>query len=109
MSAFKDAIAADIKAVFLNGLEFADEHNINGNTVLCVVDDDIIDEHASRSSPDYVDGVFTNQKMIYAAESDFSNPPVRGELLRLDGERFMVVKVARNMGVLEITIEANDQ
>ena len=41
MSAFKDAVSKDVKAVFLNLDEFANEHTLNGKTVVCVVDKDL--------------------------------------------------------------------
>ena len=32
-TSFKDQIRADISSVFLNGLEFADDHELNGKTI----------------------------------------------------------------------------
>ena len=34
--------------------------------------------------------------------------PVKGELFFLDNERYIVDRCNENMGILEITIEAND-
>ncbi|AHN84823.1 ATP-binding sugar transporter family protein [Vibrio phage phi 2] len=107
MSAFKDAVANDIKAVFINGLEFADEHTINGQTVTCVVDRDEIKERGTPSASEYAEGVFIEQVMIFVAKNDLPRVPVKGELLRLDGERYLVDEVAENMGMLEITIQDN--
>ena len=67
MSRFKDAVAADIKAVFINGLEFADEHDINGETVMAVVDGDIIQERNSSSYSEYPEGVFQQQIMVFVS------------------------------------------
>ena len=36
---FKDLVAADISAVFLNGQEFADTHTIDGKPMTVVVDE----------------------------------------------------------------------
>lgn len=111
MSAFKDAIAADIHDTFLNALEFADLHNINGTDINCVVDENTLEDRSNRSSEGtgYVDGVFVKRVLLFVAESDLPRVPVRGELLRLDGERYLVDDVATNAGVLEIRIEANEQ
>lgn len=38
-TSFKDQIRADISSVFLNGLEFADDHELNGKTMKAVIDD----------------------------------------------------------------------
>jgi len=108
VSRFKDAVAADIKAVFINGLEFADEHDINGETVLAVVDGDIIQERNSRSYSEYPEGVFQQQLMVFVAAEDLPERPVKGELFFLDNERYIVDMCSENMGILEITIEAND-
>lgn len=110
MSAFKDAVAADIKRTFINPLEFAEWHDVNGTEVLCVVDSDIMDERKSQGSGnfDYAPGVFTAQKKLYIDAIDVARPPVEGELFRLDGERYLVDEVVINDGVLEITIEANE-
>lgn len=108
MIRFKAAIAADIKAVFINGLEFADEHDINGQAVLCVVDRDVAQERNGPSYAEYAEGVYRSQIVVYVAADDLPERPVRGELFRLDGDRYLVDEVAENMGVLEITIEAND-
>lgn len=107
MSGFKDAIASDIKAVFLNSLEFADEHNINGNPVVCVVDRDVIKERNAKTYSEYAEGVYLEQIMIFVAKDDLSRVPVKGEMLRLDGQRYLVDEVSENMGMLEITIEDN--
>lgn len=107
MSAFKDAVANDVKAVFINGLEFADEHTINGATVQCVVDSDITKERNTPSSSEYANGVYIEQKMIFVAKSDLPGVPVKGEMLRLDGDRYLVDEVQESDGMLEITIEDN--
>lgn len=108
MSAFKDAVAADIKGVFLNPLEFADEHLINGQRVTAMVDSDIIKERNAPTAAEYAEGVFLEEKLVYVAEGDLLRRPVKGELFRLDGERYLVKEVAENDGVLEITIISNE-
>jgi hypothetical protein len=108
MTRFKDAVAADIKGTFINALEFADLHDINGTELLCVIDGDIIQERNARTYSEYAEGVFKSQKMVFVAVDDLPERPVKGEIFRLDGELYMVDECAENMGVLEITIEAND-
>lgn len=110
MSDFKDAIAADIHNTFINDFEFAEEHDINGELVTCVVDENKINDLNARQSmgTGYVDGVFVKQVLIFVAEADLPRAPVRGELIRLDGERYLVDDVATNSGMLEIRIEANE-
>lgn len=108
MSAFKDAVSADIKAVFINDLEFADTYNINGDQVRAVVDRDILQERPRISSSADAQAVFEEEIRIYIEASDMKRKPVEGEILRLDGTIFLVSEVHDNMGVLEITIKANE-
>lgn len=108
MSAFKDAVAADIHGVFINPVEFAETHLINGQRVVAMVDRDILKERSPPSSSEYAEGVFLEELLIYVADADLPRKPVKGELLRLDNDRFLVTEVAENMGVLEITIRANE-
>jgi hypothetical protein len=107
---FKDAVAADVKNVFINGLEFADEHDVDGNLIQVVIDDDVLDERSGRDGGGlpYADGVFRSMKRLYIAEVDLPRRPVKGELMSLDGEDYLIEKCVSNMGVLEIDIEANE-
>ena len=104
MSAFKDAIAADIKNVFINTDEFADEHDINGVMIPCVISDDMT-AGASAS----LEGIFLNTLTIHVSKDDLDEIPVEGELLRVNGSMHVVRSVSNEMGMLVITCEANDQ
>lgn len=108
MRAFKDAIAADIKGVFINPLEFAEQHNINGQIVTAMVDSDILKERSRPTASEYAEGVFIDEKLVYVAADDLQRKPVEGEMFRLDNRRYIVKEVVDNMGVLEITITANE-
>lgn len=108
MSRFKDQVAADIKQVFINSLEFAATHNINGQNVDAVIDRDVIKERQPPTASEYAEGVYKEEMLVYVAAGDLRRTPIKGELFRLDGSRYVVSEVAENIGVLEITIEAND-
>ncbi|MBW9789980.1 sugar transporter, partial [Escherichia coli] len=49
MNSFKEVIAQDISAIFLNEKEFADTYNIDGKDILPVIDTDLIHERNKRS------------------------------------------------------------
>ena len=102
MSRFKDAVAADVKSVFLNLDEFADMHDINGVKIRCVVDVDEIGEAAQ-----FV-GVFKNAVTVYVAVGDME-APVEGEIFRLDGSLHEVRRVNIEGDMLVIVAEANEQ
>lgn len=102
---FKTQVAKDITGVFINPSEFADEHDVDGVMVQCVVDDDIIEERTGGQVSVGYDGVFKTEKMLYIEESFFAQRPIEGERMYLDGDLFTVKKVGANMGVLEIQLQ----
>jgi hypothetical protein len=107
MSAFKDAVATDVKAVFLNADEFSDYHEINGERVLCQIDKNMIGE-ASDTQSHPLEGVFVNTLTIYVDSNDIEKP-VEGQLLSVDDSMHIVRSVRDEMGVLVIVAEAHDQ
>ena len=48
---FKEQIAADISTTFLNCLEFADTHTVNGKEMAAVVDDNELLERRAHTRP----------------------------------------------------------
>ena len=98
---FKDQLALDT-AVFLNAEEFADIHDIDGEQVTCVFDNDIFQKGQA------VDGVYNSAKKLFIKASDLPDRPVFGQRIRVDGELYLVADSTENMGILEITLEANE-
>lgn len=103
MSAFKDAVAADVGRVFLNLDEFAEEHEIGHEVVPC-----ILDKIITQAADDAHIGVFVNQLTIYV-EVGVIETPVEGELLNVDGALHLVKSVSNEGGVLVIVTEGNEQ
>lgn len=104
MSAFKDQLRKDAKAVFINLREFADEHCLNGYTVACVIDKDL-----TQGAKDSFVGVFVNAVTIYVATEDMEVRPVEGEMLELDGVFHTVRSVNAEGDILAIVAEVNEQ
>lgn len=104
MSRFKDAITADVKAVFINCDEFGDIHCVNGERVPCVVDTDV-----TAGADKSFEGVFVNTVTLYIATADIETRPVEGELLVLDERVYIVRKVSDESEMLVITLEVHDQ
>ena len=102
MSAFKDAVAADVGRVFLNLDEFAEEHEIGHEVVPCILD------ITQANGDDSYLGVFVNQLTIYV-EVGVIETPVEGELLNVDGALHLVKSVSNEGGVLVIVTEGNEQ
>ena len=106
MSAFKDIIARDVHQTFLNPDEFSDIHKVNGKDMPVQIDTNEQIEREKRMNQN-VDGVYTNQKLIYVAASDFGPMPKQGAVLNLDGKIYRVADAVDEYGIYSITIEAN--
>lgn len=102
----KEQMAADIAAVFLNQDENADWHDINGQQVLCIVDEDISKQRTNRQSDNY-DGIFSRQITVFIAEMDLGYRPERNQKMTVDSECFLVLNCSASEGMLEIELGAN--
>lgn len=106
MSAFKDIIARDVHQTFLNIDEFSDIHKVNGKEMPVQIDTNEQIEREKRMNQN-ADGIYTNQKLIYVAASDFGPMPKQGAILNLDGKIYRVADAVDEYGIYSITIEAN--
>ncbi len=109
MSAFKNAIKKDIKGVFLNFDEFADNHIVNGQNVVCVIDTAETAEKPNGSGNFVHEGVFLNTITLYIATADIDVKPVEGELIEIDATTYVVRKVNDECGILVIIVEGDSQ
>jgi hypothetical protein len=105
---FKATVGADVIDTFLNTLEFADTHTINGAQMPAVVDSPVFAERQARSQKDYADGIYTDRKIVYVSAAAFGVRPALGEQLMLDGARFIVTECTDEMGMYAITVEASE-
>lgn len=103
---FKDIVKADVHNVFLNLEEFADTHTVNGTEMPVLIDNNEQIEREKRNNQN-MDGIFTNQRLIYVAASDFGPLPKQGSILTLDKRTFRVVDTINEDGIYSITLEAN--
>lgn len=103
---FKDIVKADVHNIFLNLEEFADTHIVNGNEMPVLIDNNEQIEREKRINQN-TDGIYTNQRLLYVAASDFGPLPKQGSLLTLDKRIFRVEDAIDEDGVYSITLEAN--
>lgn len=87
---------------FLNQDEFAEIHNIDGQQINCVFDNDTDQQQKSQ------DGVYENTAKLFVSASALPDRPVPRQHMRIDGELRLVRTCVENMGMLEITLEANE-
>lgn len=105
---FKEMVAADVSAVFLNPAEFGERHDLNGTECICVVDGMTAREGFQQSEKykgyDVVHGA-TN--VVHVKKTDLGELPVEGEVFKLDGEIHYVHSCAEDTGMLTICLRAN--
>lgn len=103
---FKDIVKADIKNTFLNTEEFSDIHTVNGKEMAVQIDSNEQIEREKRFNQN-MDGIFTNQKLIYVSAFDFGPLPKQGSLLTMDKRTYKVADAIDEDGIYSITLEAN--
>ena len=110
MKTFKEQIAEDNKAVFLNLLEFSDTHNINGKDMACQVDSNEMIDREKRYQYKrslYADGVYLKEMLIYVRGEDFGPLPAVGRVLTFDKKVYTISDAIDEDGIYSISLEAN--
>lgn len=106
---FKDCIAADVTATFLNHLEFADAHTVNGREMTVLVDENELQDRDKFSLLGATPGGTTYKatRMIYVAKVEFGKRPALGSTVNLDGREYRVAQgTTEEAGILAIALEA---
>jgi hypothetical protein len=111
MSAFKDVLDNDIKAVFLN----ADEHAELSHVIYDGVDREIPvildrqmlqDRPVTKESGDHAKGIHLVTVTLYAAFSDFGFVPKQGKRITVNDEEFTIVTSTNEMRQVVCGLEA---
>lgn len=112
MSTFKDQVAKDNRAVFLNLDEFGENHTLNKKECQCILQGDSVVQALSIG-----EGINKTYPVIYGAdltvnvlESDLDGgAPVYGQRFIVDDKEYLVDTVKEDMGMLTIGLVANDR
>jgi len=102
---FKEQIIDDMN-VFLDLDVFAKYHNINGQQVLCIIDNDVNKQRSGRESEQY-DGIFLSMIKVFVKISDLTKKPVYGKLFKIDDRPYTIIECSENTGMYEITLGWN--
>ena len=103
MSAFKDMVARDLDAVFLNVAEFAELHMVEGKEIPVVMDDDRL----TTLKKGQILGLVEADMLLMGKVSDFPADMEPGRLLNVDGRELIVSKSSRDMGLIEAALRQN--
>jgi hypothetical protein len=103
---FKDQVAADLDT-FINPDEFADEHDLNGDTVKAIVESPTSQERwITGKEYGVYNGLEGNLYIVHCRKADLSAVPVYDQRFDLDGIICIVDSVIDDMGILTIELHA---
>ena len=111
MTPFQEQIAADNAAVFINDMEFAEVHNLNGTECKAVVQDISVAQALTiqQGKDDYFPGIYGSQLQVNCLKAELLEVPVYGMRFYLDDKMYEVESVGDDMGILTIQLTANDR
>lgn len=103
MSGFKDMVASDIKAVFIDFDFFGETHIVEGQSIVIVIDNDTLKE--KQGGQDLA--VAESGSLFYAHVEDLPDRRPAGESLNIDGRECLIDDWSEDMGVATIALREN--
>ena len=94
----KDDLYNDIDVIFLDFDEFAQMHNIDGQNILVVVDNDKLAQRGDYS------GLTLGQIMYFAKVNDLKNKPKIQMKQVFDSRSMYIAECIENFGMYQITL-----
>lgn len=111
MTPFQEQIAADNAAVFINDLEFAELHNLNGTECKAIVQDISVAQSLSidLGKDDNYYGIYGERLQVNCLKADLPEVPVYGMQFYLDDRLYEVESIGDDMGILTIQLISNNR
>ncbi len=103
---FKGLLRQDMGRTFLNPMEFAEIHVVNGKKMPIVIDDNELMKRGKRVQS-HMDGVYVKQMLIYANATDFGPRPPVNSIVSVDKIDFVVADCQNEGGAYAIRLERN--
>ncbi len=104
-----DQIVTDDLNVFIDLDDFAEWHDVNGDTCRAVLQETTTDDKLSeKANPDY--DLYGTALTLHCRAGALAEIPVSGQsLFYVDGKHYTVLSVAENMGMLTVNLLSNDR
>lgn len=103
MSGFKNMVARDIKAVFIDFDFFGEEHKVEGKQIVIVVDNDTLKE--KQGGQDLA--VAESATLFYAHIKDLPKRRPAGQSLNVDGRECIIDDWSEDMGIATVALREN--
>lgn len=100
---FKDMVAEDVKNVFLNPDEFGEEHEIDGEKIMVIVDNNEQIEREKRVTS-HANGVYMKEILFYVSKESMGNLPAIGRVMRFDKKSYNVTDAIDENGIYSISL-----
>ena len=100
---FKDMVAADIVATFLNSDTFGESYRVEGKEIIIVIDNDELKER--QGSQDLA--VAESATLFHAAVADLPPRKAPGSNLNINGRECLVDDWKEDMGMATIALREN--
>jgi hypothetical protein len=108
MSGFRDMVSADLD-IFINGDEFAEDHDLNGTLCKAVIDTmDSKENFFNSQTYEPYGGISGRLMKVYVKASDLPEIPAEGTVFRVDDEPLIINKASVEMGVVVITLHGSE-
>ena len=109
MNTLKEDLTEDLRGVFFDADEFAEEHDLNGTVCLCVLERPRTEEKYIRGATyDAYEGVHGASVTVHVESRLLPEIPVEGMRFDLDGEVMLVDSCVHEAGLLSITLKGHD-
>lgn len=110
MTEFEKQIAADNAAVFINELEFAGEHDLNGNVCKAILQDiSVADADIDARNRIAYGGIYGSRLLVNCLTESVPKVPKSGNAFNVDGKIYIIESCADDMGILTIMLVANER
>ena len=100
---FKDMVAADIAATFLNKDFFGEPYRIEGKTILIVIDNDELKERQGGQDL----AVAESATLFHASTADLPPRKAPGSSLNVNGRECIIDDWKEDMGMATIALREN--
>ena len=101
--AFKDMVAADNVATFLNEEFFGEAYRVEGKTILIVIDNDELKERQGGQDL----AVAESATLFYASVADLPPRKAPGSSLNINGRECIIDDWKEDMGIATIALREN--
>lgn len=106
-SGFKEQIARDVSAVFINLEEFAERRLVNGREMNIIVDDnELLERDKSKLMNTELVGTYRSRRLMYVSEAEFGARPAIGSFISLGANKYRVNACTEEEGIYAIELEA---